>query len=326
MNEFELSAPGHDIEVVQAIPNRFHSLLLKGAEATYCHASFGDLVFNHYAGDGFDIWKSHYLIEREAVVSGKSNKPVLEFTVMYENGFSIDWKDVVTTNLPYKLIEMYYAPYVENTAMFRGDQQLSTIDFHYHQSLLDEYSGDFPLLDQFMNKVRNNKAARLFDGKLLSSPAMDIAIKEMIAFSFRDALAARYYDSYAHIVLILLLERISNFNPLARHYSDRDKERAVEAKRLLTIDFEKSYSIKQLCKLLQTNPYKLKTTFKYLFGTSIGKYKKSVLMQEARILLETTTLSLDDISYRLGYSSQQSFSTAFRNYFKNVPSHFRKKY
>ncbi len=326
MNEFELSAPGHDIEIVNEIPDRLQLLSLKGADSLYCHTSFGDLFFNHYCGEGFDIWKSHYLIERHATVRGSSNKPVLEFSVMYENSFLIDWKDVVKTNLPYKQIEMYYAPYVDNYADFKGGQQFSTVDFHYHRSLLDEYTSDFPVLGHFMDKVHGDKAARLFNGRQFTSPSMDIAIKEMTSYCFRDALAARYYDSYAHIILIQLLERISDFNPQARHFSPADKEKAYEAKRLLSTDFEKSYTIKQLCQKLQTNPYKLKTTFKYLFGNSIGKYKKSVIMEQARILLQTTSLSLDDISYRLGYSSQQSFSTAFRNYFRNVPSHYRRKY
>jgi AraC-like DNA-binding protein len=326
MNEFELFSPdGEDIEIVQAVPERFRTFCLPGFKPVLAQCSFGDMLFNKHEGDGFEIWKSDYLIGRPARVVGRSKRSVLEFTLMYEDSFSIDWKNLVAAALPYKQIEMYYAPSVENTVRFPGERQFATIDFHFQEPLLDQYAGDFPLLEKFMDKVHNKKPARLFDGRQFSSPKIDALIKDMLSYRFVDALAPRYYDSYAHILLILLLERISGFNPADRKYSASDKEKAYEARTLLSTSLEKSYTIKQLCHVLHTNPYKLKTTFKHLFGVSIGKYKKSVLMEHARILLETTDYSMDEISFRLGYSSQQSFSTAFRNHFRNVPSHFRKR-
>ena len=326
MNEFEVISPDkEDITLSAEVPPQYKHLLLRGANAFMANCSFGDMLFNHFAGDGFDIWKSNYHIHRDAKVIGRANRPVLEFTVMYENSFSIDWKDVAKTKLPYKLIEMYYAPYVDNTTLFKGGNRFTTVDFHFHTSLLDMYTNEFTLLGKFMEKVYKGRATRIFDGKQFSSPAIDGVVKEMTNYKFKDSLAPRYYDSYANILLILLLERISDFNPLARNFNMTDKEKAHEAKRLLTTEFGESYTIKQLCQKLQTNPYKLKTTFKYLFGVTIGKYKKSVLMEHAKILLQTTEYSMDEIAFRLGYNSQQSFSTAFRNHFHSVPTHFRKK-
>lgn len=326
MPEFEIYSPDHeDIEIVTEVPEEYKGLLLKNSELLFARCSFGNMLFSHYKGDGFDIWKSHYHIHRNVRLNGGSKDPVLEFTVMYENSFSIDWKDVVHSQLPPKQIEMYYSPTIDTTVHFTGGQQFTTIDFHYHASLLDSYVKDFKLLGDFMEKVHAGKSTRLFEGKQFSSPTIDAAIKEIINYRFHDSLASRYYDSYAHILLIHLLERISDFNPMTRIYSETDKEKAHEAKRLLTSSIDKSYTIKQLCQLLQTNPYKLKTTFKYLFGVSIGKYKKFILMEHARLLLETTNYSIDEISFRLGYSSQQSFSTAFHNYFHKPPSQFRRK-
>ncbi|MGC4038441.1 MAG: helix-turn-helix transcriptional regulator [Chitinophagaceae bacterium] len=80
----------------------------------------------------------------------------------------------------------------------------------------------------------------------------------------------------------------------------------------------------QLSHLLRTNPYTLKTTFRHLFDTSIGKYKRSVLMEHAQMLLETTDYSLDEISFRLGYSSQQSFAFAFKRYFGRTAGRSRR--
>lgn len=326
MNDFEILSPdGEDIFLTADVPDKYLKLLLKGATPFMAKCSFGDLLFNHYSGDGFDIWKSNYMIERDARVIGRANVPLLEFSVIYENSFSIDWKGVTNANLPCRQIELYYAPYMDAVTSFDGGRQFTTVDFHFHKDMLDLYSKDFKLLGNFMDKVHRNEPAKLFDGQQFSSPAIDRVIKEMINYKFHDELAPGYYDSYTHILLILLLERISGFNPLAQHYSVSDIEKAHEAKRLLTFNYTESYTIKELCHRLQTNPYKLKRSFQYLFGTSIGKYKKSILMERAKVLLQSTDVSIDDISIELGYNSQQSFSTAFRNYYKVVPTHFRRR-
>ena len=62
-------------------------------------------------------------------------------------------------------------------------------------------------------------------------------------------------------------------------FGDMYIEKAHEARRLLTADYQADYTITQLSRKLATNPYKLKTTFKHLFGISNGKYKKAAFME-----------------------------------------------
>ena len=326
MNEFEVVSPDReDILFQPSVPENYQPLLLKGADSFMLHSSFGDLLFNHYRGDGFDIWKSNYLIHRSARVTGRADIPLLEFSIMYENSFSIDWKGLGKSVLLSRQMELYHVPYMDNTTTFTGGKQFTTVDFHFHREILEQYAADFPLLATFMEKVHKGEPAQLFKGKQFISPSIDAVVREMLQYKFRDELAPAYYESYTHILLILLLERISGFNPHAQQYSASDIENAHRAKELLTTEFGKAYTIKELSHKLGTNPYKLKSCFRYLFGTSIGKYKKSILMDQAKLMLQTTDYSIDEISFRLGYNSSQSFSTAFRNYFKSVPSHWKKK-
>ncbi len=325
MSAFEIISPdGEDILIGNEIPAGYQSLLLKGSNSFIADCSFGDLLFTHYPGDGFDIWKSSYLIERKAKVIGRANVPLLELSLMYENSFSINWKGIGAAKLPYKQIEMYHAPYMDNVTTFHPGN-FTTVDFHYHRALLDLYVPDFPVLGRFMEKVHKGEGAKLFNRNQFSCPRIDIVVKELMTYNFKDSLAPVYYDSYAHILLVLLLERLSTFNPNSRFFTPSEIEVAHEAKRLLSTEITELFTIKQLSEKLHTNPYKLKTAFKHLFGTSIGRYKKSLLMDQAKFLLQNTTKSLDEIAFMLGYNSQQSFSTAFRNHFKVVPSHYRKR-
>lgn len=324
MNEFEILSPDReDIIITDHIPTKYKNLLLKGAHQFRADCSFGNMLFNHISGEGYDIWKSDYLIDRPARVIGRTNKQLLELSYIYGDSFSIDWREMGKAKLPFRQIELYHAPYMDNITYFKRSKRIGTVDIHFHKRILEKYVKDFKLLGKFMEKVENNKEAQLFDGLQFSSPRIDFIFKEMISYHFYDELAPRYYDSYVHILLIHLLERISSFHPLSRKFTPSDLDKAQAAKKLLTKEFKQFYSIDQLCEKLLTNPYKLKTAFRHMFGISIGKYKKSILMEHAKILLQTKKYSIDEVSLEVGYSSQQSFSTAFRTYFKVVPTHFK---
>jgi AraC-like DNA-binding protein len=326
MADFELVSPDReDIRIVRDIPANLKDFSMVSAETIVAECSFGDMLFSHVAGDGYDIWKSNYHIHRSARVIGRMNQPILELTSMYENSFSIDWTGVTAGKLPMKQMELYYAPYVDNTAQFQGGKQYMTFDIHFNPSMLATYAPDFPLLDQFLEKVEKKEPARLFGEHQFATEQMNGIMRDMIQYSYVDALAPRYFDSYVHILLILLLKQISGFVPRQRIFSATDIANAHEAKRLLTANYEASYTINQLCRILGTNPYSLKTTFKALFGTSIGKYKITAFMNYARQLLLDTEYSLDEIALLLGYSSQQSLHTPFKKHFGVPPGSVRRR-
>ncbi len=324
MPEFELISPdGEDIEFVgtNTAPGGY---ALLGADAFGAKTSFGDFYFYHYAGEGFSIWKSVYDIRRPARVIGRADQSVIELTSMFEGSFDIDWTGVTAGKLPLKQIELYHAPWIDNVAEFRGGRQYLTLDVHLTTPLLEPYAAEFPVLDQFLGQVAKGQPAKLFGDGQLATPRLNAVLKAMMEYQFKDSLAARYYDSYVHILLLLVLEQLSMPGSPAL-FSATDIEKAHEARRLLTAEYHENYTIARLSRRLATNPYKLKTTFKHLFGVSIGKYKKNAFMEYARQLLLDTDNTIDEIAMLLGYGSQQNFTTAFRNHFGCTPGWMRKR-
>jgi AraC-like DNA-binding protein len=325
MAEFELLSPdGEDIQFV-GIERTPQEYSLAGANGFQAATSFGDFYFYHYPGEGFSIWKSIYDIRRPARVIGRADQSVIELTSMFEGHFTIDWSGVVAGPLSLKQIELYHAPYIDNTAHFLSGRQYLTLDVHLTTAFLEPYAAEFPLLDQFIGQVVKGQPARLFGGAQLATPRINAVLMAMMEYQFKDSLAAKYYDSYVHILLLLVLERLSLTSPVVESFSPSDIEKSHEARRLLTSDYQANYTIAALSRKLATNPYKLKTTFKHLFGVSIGKYKKATLMEAARQLLLNTDNSIDEVAMLLGYNSQQSFTTAFRNHFGCTPGWMRRR-
>jgi len=330
MNEFELSTTdGELIQLVNEIPDFYQTHKLAGSIGAMAQFNFGNMIFWHYSGEEYSIWKSVYDIKSDGKAKGRCDRPVLEFTAMYEESFHIDWKNMTSGKMPLKQIEMYYDTHIENEATFIGGKRCGTLDIHFEIAMLDRFKGEFPLLEVFLCKVHSNKPAKLFNCLQFASPKIDMILREIMNYGFYDSLAPRYFDSYVNILLILLLEHISGINPSQRKCSDDDVQKAMETKRILTFERvnekDQAYTISKLSKRLHTNPYKLKTAFKQVYGMSIGKYKKLIFMDYAMELLQSGKHGPDEVALMLGYKTQQSFTTAFRNHFGYTPGYIHKK-
>lgn len=84
-------------------------------------------------------------------------------------------------------------------------------------------------------------------------------------------------------------------------------------------------SIKKLCEITGLNNYYLQTSFEKSEGMKISHYIRNLRMERAKFLLETTDLSILEISIEVGYENPSKFAKNFRNYFGILPSKYRKK-
>ena len=325
MPDFTLVSPDREnIRWLPSLPDRYLGQSLAASSSIMAECSFGDLVFSHFAGEGFDIWKNSYHINRNARVIGQSNQPALELSCTLDAGPEVNLQGIYAGPLAAQQVELYFSPCVDNLTTFQAGKTYRSLDIHFQTSLLESYARDCPRLEQILNASARGEPARLFGETVCAPPRMTTVLRELAGYSYMDYLAPRYYDSYVHILLMLLAERVSAFRPGTRLISPANVALAQEAKQLLTADYQASLTIAQLCRKLGTNPYLLKTAFKQVIGVSIGKYKKGAFMEYARQLLLDTVMGLEDISILLGYNSQQSFNTAFRNHFGRTPGSVRR--
>lgn len=65
--------------------------------------------------------------------------------------------------------------------------------------------------------------------------------------------------------------------------------------------------------------------FKQVYGVSPHKYLMLVRLQRAKLLLETTTYSVNEISMLVGFECTSSFIRLFKQYFHYTPIAFKKQ-
>lgn len=86
------------------------------------------------------------------------------------------------------------------------------------------------------------------------------------------------------------------------------------------------YTIEELSKEYFISSTKLKTTFKGVYGESIGSYMMNYRIRQAGEWLRESEMSVEKISELLGYRSISKFSTAFKGIMSCSPVMYRKNF
>ena len=99
------------------------------------------------------------------------------------------------------------------------------------------------------------------------------------------------------------------------------------AKALLLLDenMERPVSVTELAKAVGVSSTTLRTAFRKVLGTSLGKYALSVRLREAKRLMMEERFSVKEVAAKMGFSSQAYFCYAYHAHFGHPPSSDRAK-
>jgi AraC family transcriptional regulator len=84
-------------------------------------------------------------------------------------------------------------------------------------------------------------------------------------------------------------------------------------------------NLPRLAAVVQLSPHHFAALFKQSTGVTPYQYVLQQRLAKAQALLEGTRLSLAEISYRVGFSSQAHFTTMFRKRLGTTPGCYRKR-
>ena len=97
-----------------------------------------------------------------------------------------------------------------------------------------------------------------------------------------------------------------------------------EVHELLISNVMKRYTIEELSAKFHINQTTLKTTFKTMFGQSIGGYMKEYRIKRAKDMLCHNDATIAEIAGAVGYENQSKFTAAFRDITGMLPRDYRK--
>ncbi|HEV2483529.1 MAG TPA: substrate-binding domain-containing protein [Puia sp.] len=85
------------------------------------------------------------------------------------------------------------------------------------------------------------------------------------------------------------------------------------------------FSVEDICREIGISRVQLYRKVKALIGYNVNDYISTVRLQKAKYLLADPELTIADVAFKVGYSSQAYFSTVFKSKFSVTPSEYREK-
>ena len=112
------------------------------------------------------------------------------------------------------------------------------------------------------------------------------------------------------VLFMRLLQRLSN-KVRKSHQNSSYSEEAEKLKEFIEKNINKELTVKEIAASIYRSPDYANKLFNRLYGTSPYAYYITVRIEKAKALLQHTSLSVREISERLGYKSSQYFSKQF---------------
>jgi signal transduction histidine kinase/DNA-binding response OmpR family regulator len=86
-----------------------------------------------------------------------------------------------------------------------------------------------------------------------------------------------------------------------------------------------NFSVEDICKHIGISKMQLYRKVKALLNTNVNEHILNVRLQKAKYLLRNEDLNIQEVAYKVGFSSPAYFSTVFKSKFNATPSEFKEK-
>lgn len=128
---------------------------------------------------------------------------------------------------------------------------------------------------------------------------------------------------------ILLIDQPRNnqtpyeINTFNRHHGDND---IFKVQQWIDNYYHKKFTISQIAEKFNFSERNLLRRFKKATGDSPSEYIQTVRLTKARQLLESSTLTIDEISWEIGYDDSSTFRRLFKKLTGLSPGAYRKRF
>lgn len=239
--------------------------------------------------------------------------------------------------------------YIDDTEykVTKGDLLLIDTDqTHFHKSETGVLFADMVLLPEFIseNLYSTHTAIDIFAYYLYNSEQFStngLPRTPLIRFKGNDLIAA---DAIVNAMCDEILNRGSNyaeivssylnilFYMIIRNIETTNNDRVMNDIRDIIpgiIDYIEKHassqiSMNKMAKKYFYSPAYFSRAFKKNFGVSFSAYVQSVRVQKVIELLDCTTLSVEEISEKIGYHDKRELNRAFKNVTGTTPGEYRK--
>jgi transcriptional regulator GlxA family with amidase domain len=95
---------------------------------------------------------------------------------------------------------------------------------------------------------------------------------------------------------------------------------------LLNENFQHELLFNEMARSMNLSPLRLRRLFKEETGVTLNRYLRSLRIQRAKVLIESTFLSMKEVMSQVGIKDKSHFVKEFRKVYGIAPSKYRSRY
>ena len=193
------------------------------------------------------------------------------------------------------------------------NKKLSCVVILYSLKNLKELpDSEREVYSQYVNELINPNSDYVEGPTFFMDHNMQNAVDKIFANTYEGPARSLFLRSQVTELLAHFFAKVSgSAKDKTKIIKDADREKLYEAKEILAKNMETPPSIAELSRLIGLNDFKLKKSFKELFGFPVYKYLQNERLIKAHELLSSKEVSIQEAAWSVGYESLSSFSNAF---------------
>ena len=203
-----------------------------------------------------------------------------------------------------------------------GDSAQSPCEFYAFQINLRDHDNLLCLDREYSNHLCDQLLSLRNRHLSLSSTEISLLRRAFNLFSSKD----KHDIKTAVVTLVNFLFNLQYMTPVNHGARNTQDENIKKVVMYINQNLQESVSLEKLAKISSYSISHFKTRFKEEIGIPPAEYITLQKIKYAKKMLETTDLSVTELSYELGFSSSNYFSTVFKKILNITPQQYKKNF
>lgn len=323
--KFELySGTYGPIQFQSNVPPPLSKFVVPGSFVFYAEGSFGFILLQEIKVGRISLWYNSYSVIQDVALDFRFDQPVLQAHVCVRNNAQYEIEEIGWVELKQGQCNIVYLAAGKGTTYLERGYEYRTFDICFSIEYIRELIHLFPQVADFISKVRQNIPAVLFPNHPWVNTSMLEIIDQLLNCTFDGELRNYYFVHKAEEFLLLVLTQAPADAGIDSGLSRSATESVYQARYIIETRFSEHLVLQDIAKYVGLNETKLKTGFKQIFGVGIFEHLLKTRMRVAKTLLLESDKPIKAIAKLTGYATRQGFITAFKNYYDDTPSSFRR--
>ncbi|WP_241479964.1 helix-turn-helix domain-containing protein [Kordia jejudonensis] len=283
--------------------------------------------------NGISVLESDYLLKKELHFELKKGV-VHPLKIMFnrQSPFEHKFTEDTDSQIINRLDSVMLSSTPTNNHFFKipANTAICVFSIEINRKLFEEKIESFlaEMNEDLVNVFRDANGIRKFFYK--GQYSLDIAkfIEEFTECELEGFMKAVFLEGKAYEILVHYLQQyLDDLNTPEKRKIIRKAtmESIEEAVEIIKNEIASIDNVSVLAKRVGINPNTLQNGFKHLYKSSVNEYIKNHRIEKAKELLETSSLNITEITYKIGINSRSYFSKIFKKRYGITPKAYLKK-